>query len=121
MDMVEPFVALVIYPTTPDGQSRQADNLARIASEKIRSLPGFLRSRVFVSEDGESLVTLTEWSDESFLQFRQAVRPSRDPPGGGLSTLQRPSAAPARGHRDALSRAPEPHGPVASALSSCGP
>ena len=35
MDMVEPFVALVIYPTTPDAQSRQADNLARIASEKI--------------------------------------------------------------------------------------
>ena len=73
MDMVEPFVALVIYPTTPDGQSRQADNLARIASEKIRPLPGFLRGRVFVSEDGESLVTLTEWSDrESFLQFRQS-------------------------------------------------
>ena len=73
MDMVEPFVALVIYPTTPDGQSRQADNLARIAEEKIRELPGFLRGRVFVSEDGESLVTLTEWSDrESFLQFRQS-------------------------------------------------
>ena len=73
MDMVEPFVALVIYPTTPDGQSRQADNLARIASEKVSSLPGFLRGRVFVSEDGDSLVTLTEWSDrESFLQFRQS-------------------------------------------------
>jgi heme-degrading monooxygenase HmoA len=73
MDMVEPFVALVIYPTTPDAQSRQADNLARIASEKISSLPGFLRSRVFVSEDGESLVTLTEWSDrDSFLRFRQS-------------------------------------------------
>ena len=72
MDMVEPFVALVIYPTTPAAQSRQADNLARIASEKIRALPGFLRGRVFVSEDGESLVTLTEWSDrESFQQFRQ--------------------------------------------------
>ena len=73
MDMVEPFVALVIYPTTPDMQSRQAENLARIASEKICALPGFLRSRVFVSEDGESLVTLTEWSDrESFQQFRQS-------------------------------------------------
>ena len=73
MDMVEPFVALVIYPTTPDRQSRQADNLARIASEKIRALPGFLRARVFVSEDGESLVTLTEWSDrESFQQFRRS-------------------------------------------------
>jgi len=73
MDMVEPFVALVVYPTTPGAQSRQADNLARIASEKIRSLPGFLRARVFVSEDGESLVTLTEWSDrESFQQFRQS-------------------------------------------------
>jgi heme-degrading monooxygenase HmoA len=73
MDMVEPFVALVIYPTTADGQARQADNLARIASEKIRALPGFLRARVLVSEDGESLVTLTEWSDrESFLLFRQS-------------------------------------------------
>jgi heme-degrading monooxygenase HmoA len=73
MDMVEPFVALVIYPTTPGAQSRQADTLARIAAEKVRALPGFLRSRVFVSEDGESLVTLTEWSDrESFQQFRES-------------------------------------------------
>jgi heme-degrading monooxygenase HmoA len=73
MDMVEPFVALVVYPTRKDAQARQADNLARIASEKIRALPGFLHGRVLVSEDGESLVTLTEWSDrESFLQFRQS-------------------------------------------------
>jgi heme-degrading monooxygenase HmoA len=73
MDMVEPFLALVVYPTTPDSQSRQADNLARIASEKIRAMPGFLSARVFVAEDGESLVTLTEWSDrESFQQFRQS-------------------------------------------------
>jgi heme-degrading monooxygenase HmoA len=73
MDMAEPFVALVIYPTTPDAQSRQADNLARIAAEKVRQLPGFLRGRILVSEDGESLVTLTEWTDrESFQQFRQS-------------------------------------------------
>ncbi len=73
LDMVEPFLALVVYPTRPDAQARQADNLARIASEKIRALPGFLRGRVFLAEDGESLVTLTEWSDrESFLQFRQS-------------------------------------------------
>ena len=73
MDMVEPFVALVIYPTTPDAQSRQADNLARIASEKIRAVARLPARRVFVSEDGESLVTLTEWSDrESFLRFRQS-------------------------------------------------
>jgi heme-degrading monooxygenase HmoA len=71
--MVEPFVAPVIYPTTPDAQSRHADKLVRIASEKVRNLPGFLRSRVFVSEDGDSLVFLTKWSDrESFVQFRQS-------------------------------------------------
>jgi heme-degrading monooxygenase HmoA len=73
MDAVEPFVALVIYPTTPDAQARQADNLIKLASGQVRLLPGFLRGRVFVSEDGESLVTLTEWSDrESFQQFRQS-------------------------------------------------
>lgn len=73
MDVVEPFMALVIYPTTAEAQSRQAENLFRIASERIRLLPGFLRGRVFVSEDGENLVTLTEWSDrESFQQFRQS-------------------------------------------------
>jgi heme-degrading monooxygenase HmoA len=73
MDVVEPFMALVIYPTTPEAQSRQADNLLRIASDRLRLLPGFLRGRVFLSEDGESLVTLTEWSDrESFQQFRQS-------------------------------------------------
>ena len=73
MDMVEPFVALVIYPTTADAQSRQAENLVRLAAEKVRLLPGFLRGRVFLSEDGDSLVTLTEWSDRaSFQQFRQS-------------------------------------------------
>ena len=71
MDVVEPFMALVIYPTTADAQPRQAGNLGRMAAEKLRLLPGFLRARVLVSEDGESLVTLTEWSDrESFQQFR---------------------------------------------------
>lgn len=73
MDIVEPFMALVIYPTTPDAQARHADNLMRIAAEKVRLLPGFLRGRVFLSEEGDSLVTLTEWSDrESFQQFRQS-------------------------------------------------
>ena len=71
--MVEPFVALVVYPTQKDAQQRQAENLARIASEKVSALPGFLTSRVFLSEDGESLVSLTEWSDrDSFVQFRQS-------------------------------------------------
>jgi quinol monooxygenase YgiN len=73
MDVVEPFLALVVYPTTPEAQARQADNLVRIASERIRLLPGFLSARVFVSEDGLSLVTLSEWSDrESFRQFRES-------------------------------------------------
>ena len=73
MDAVEPFVALVIYPTTPDAQARHAENLIKLASDQVRLLPGFLRGRVFVSEDGASLVTLTEWSDrESFQQFRQS-------------------------------------------------
>jgi hypothetical protein len=73
MDVVAPFLALVVYPTTPEAQARQADNLVRIASERIRLLPGFLSARVFVSEDGLSLVTLSEWSDrESFRQFRES-------------------------------------------------
>lgn len=73
MDVVEPFLALVVYPTTPEAQTRQADNLVKIASEQLRLLPGFLRARVFLSEDGESLVTLSEWSDrESFQHFRQS-------------------------------------------------
>ena len=73
MDLVEPFVALVIYPTTADTQGRQADNLVKMAADKIRLLPGFLRGRVFLSEEGDSLVTLTEWSDrESFQAFRQS-------------------------------------------------
>ena len=73
MDAVEPFMALVIYPAALEAQSRQADNLLRLVSEQVRLLPGFLRGRVFLSEDGESLVTLTEWRDrESFQRFRQS-------------------------------------------------
>ena len=73
MEAVEPFVALVIYPTTQDAQARQADNLVKIAHEKIRLLPGFLRARVLISEDGQSLVTFAEWSDRrSFEAFRES-------------------------------------------------
>jgi heme-degrading monooxygenase HmoA len=73
MDAAEPFVALVIYPTTADAQARQADNLVKIAREKIRLRPGFLRARVLLSEDGRNLVTLTEWSDRSsFEAFRES-------------------------------------------------
>ena len=73
MDLVEPFLALVIYPTTPDAQTRHADNLIKLAGEKIRLLPGFLKGRVFVSEDGANIVSISEWSDrQSFEQFRQS-------------------------------------------------
>jgi len=73
VNKTEPFLALVIYPTTAEAQTRHADNLIRLASEQLRSLPGFLRARVLLSEDGASLVTLTEWSDrESFQKFRES-------------------------------------------------
>lgn len=73
MNKAEPFTALVIYPTTADAQTRQADNLIRLVSEHVRSLPGFQGARVLLSEDGKNLVTLTEWRDrESFQKFRQS-------------------------------------------------
>lgn len=73
MDSVEAFVALVIYPSTPPAQTGQADTLVRMAEDAIRSMPGFIRGRVFLSEDGENVVSLVEWRDrESFAQFRQS-------------------------------------------------
>lgn len=73
MDMVEPFVEVVLYPTTKDAQSRLADELVRVASEEVRAFPGFLRAFVLLSEDGATVVAITEWSDrESFLEFRQS-------------------------------------------------
>ena len=71
--MADPFMALVIYPSTAEAQTRQADNLIKMVSEHVRSLPGFQGARVFLSEDGDSLVTLTEWRDrESFQKFRES-------------------------------------------------
>jgi heme-degrading monooxygenase HmoA len=71
--MSEPFLALVIYPTTAEAQARQADNLVKLASERLRQLPGLVRARVLLSEDGASLVTLTEWKDrDSFQKFRNS-------------------------------------------------
>jgi heme-degrading monooxygenase HmoA len=73
MEKADPFLALVIYPTTADSQTRQADNLVRMASEQLRNLPGLVRARVLLSEDGTSLLTLTEWRDrESFQKFRES-------------------------------------------------
>jgi len=71
--MAEPFTALVIYPTTADAQTRQADNLIQLVSEQVRQLPGFRGARLFLSEDGKNLVTLTEWRDrETFQKFRES-------------------------------------------------
>ena len=73
MTAVEPFVALVIYPTSPDAQAGQSDALTRAAQEKLRFLPGFLSARIFESEDGESIVSLVQWRDrEAFERFRQS-------------------------------------------------
>jgi heme-degrading monooxygenase HmoA len=67
------FVALVIYPTTAEMQARQADAFVSVSEETLRAFSGFLRARVFLSEDGASIVTLTEWRDrESFAEFRRS-------------------------------------------------
>jgi heme-degrading monooxygenase HmoA len=72
MDTTERFVALVIYPSTPTAQVGQADALLRM-SDAIRSMPGLVVGRVFVSEDGNSVVSMVEWRDrESFARFRQS-------------------------------------------------
>jgi heme-degrading monooxygenase HmoA len=66
------FVALVIYPATAETQARLADAFVSMSAEPLRAFPGFLRAQVFLSEDGASIVTLTQWRDrESFAQFRQ--------------------------------------------------
>ena len=73
MSTGEPFVALVIYPSTEVGQAGQADSLLRMAEATLRSMPGFLGGRIFLSEGGEHVVTLVEWRDrESFAEFRRS-------------------------------------------------
>lgn len=73
MEGSEPFIALVIYPTTPEGQGRWADTLTKATLAELRLLPGFVRAQVLVSEDGQNLVTATTWRDrESFEQFRSS-------------------------------------------------
>jgi heme-degrading monooxygenase HmoA len=73
MDGAKPFAALVIYPTTPAAQEGQAENLLRVAEANLRAMPGFITGRVYLSEDGENVISLVEWRDrESFLQFRQS-------------------------------------------------
>jgi heme-degrading monooxygenase HmoA len=71
--MTGPFIALTIYPTAPDAQTRQADNLLRLVADHVRTLAGFRGARLLLSEDGRSLVTFTEWADrESFQKFRES-------------------------------------------------
>jgi heme-degrading monooxygenase HmoA len=73
VDTTEGFIALVIYPSTPPAQRGQADALLRAAEEAIRRMPGFIAGRVFLSENGESVVSMVEWRDrESFTHFRQS-------------------------------------------------
>jgi heme-degrading monooxygenase HmoA len=67
------FVALVIYPSTRPAQIGQATTLLRMAEDAIRSMPGFIAGRVFLSEDGEHVISMVEWRDrESFAHFRQS-------------------------------------------------
>lgn len=63
MNTNESFVRLVIYPSTPDGQVGQADALLHLATTTIRTVPGLVACRLFVSEDGDSVVSLVEWRD----------------------------------------------------------
>ena len=73
MEATRSFIALVIYPSTPPAQLGQADTLLRVAEETIRGMPGFIAGRVFLGEDGESVVSMVEWRDrESFSHFRQS-------------------------------------------------
>jgi heme-degrading monooxygenase HmoA len=73
VDTTERFIALVIYPSTPRAQAGEADTLLRMAEETIRGMPGFIAGRLFLSEDGESVVSMVEWRDrESFTHFRQS-------------------------------------------------
>jgi heme-degrading monooxygenase HmoA len=72
MAPAEPFISLVFYPSTAPAQAGQADTLLRMVEATIRREPGFLGGRVFLSEDGDSVVTLVEWQDrEAFVNFRQ--------------------------------------------------
>ena len=67
------FVALVIYPSTRPAQIGQADTLLRMADDAIRSMPGFVKGRLFLSEDGAHVISMVEWRDrESFARFRQS-------------------------------------------------
>lgn len=71
----EPFVALVIYPTTREAQARQAATLTQALLDWMRGVAGLIRTQVFASEDGESIVTLAQWKDrESFERFRSDDR-----------------------------------------------
>ena len=73
MDVAEPFVALVIYPTAASTQGSQAEALVQAAESTMRSMPGYLRGSLFLSEDGTSVISLVEWRDrESFMHFRQS-------------------------------------------------
>ena len=54
----ERFVALVIYPSTPTVQVGLADTLLRMTEATLRSTPGFIGARVFLSESGDSVVSL---------------------------------------------------------------
>ena len=73
METSKRFVALVIYPSTPPAQLGQADTLLRMAEETIRGMPGFVAGRIFLSEDGETVISMVEWRDrESFTHFRQS-------------------------------------------------
>jgi heme-degrading monooxygenase HmoA len=73
METTDRFIALVIYPSTPAAQLGQADTLLRMAEDAIRGMPGFVSGRIFLSEDGESVISMVEWRDrESFAHFRQS-------------------------------------------------
>ena len=70
--VAEPFISLVVYPTTADAQSRQADNLTRTLALLSREAHGLVSTEVFVSEDGASIVTLARWDGRgSFDRFRE--------------------------------------------------
>ena len=64
-DVHKPFHVLMLFPTQPAHQRKHAEKLSSFIREGIKVQPGFLSARLFLTEDGETIVEHFQWMDRA--------------------------------------------------------
>lgn len=69
----DPHYVVVTFTTTPDNQTQAIQEIGDYVASFLSQQPGFIRSNLFASNDGERIVHQAEWRSEADFQAAGAL------------------------------------------------